>query len=207
MLQGVWGRKIGMTQVFTDKDQAVPVTVIDVARWLVTQVKTKEKDGYDAVQVGVVKPRHADTPFSLEWLKKPTTYFRALREVKLVDPAQAAYELGQEIDPATVLEAGVKVNVFGVTKGKGFQGVVKRHGFKGAPASHGATMGRTPGALSFMTKSGRVPKGKAMPGHMGVAARVAQQLPVVQVDADTKVILVKGSVPGGSRSLVYLQKV
>jgi len=205
MLQGVWGRKIGMTQIFAENAKAVPVTVIDVARWVVTQVKTKENDGYDAVQLGIIKPRYTDKSFSPDWLKKPTTYFQVVREVKLTD-ASVAYELGQEIDPSTVLEVGAKVNVFGTTKGKGFAGVVKRHGFSGGPASHGSNLGRAPGALSFMTKSGRVPKGKAMPGHMGNRTRMAAKLPIIKVDADAKVVLVKGSVPGGPASLVYLQK-
>ncbi len=206
MLQGVWGKKIGMTQVFNNKDVVVPVTVIDVARWVVTQVKTVDKDGYTALQIGTVKPRYVGKPFSTDWLKKLNTYFTFVREVKIADPS-ATFEIGQEIDPMTVFADGAFVDVFGVTKGKGFQGGVKRHGFAGGRASHGQKLGRRPGSLSFMRARGRVMKGKRLPGHMGDAARVSKHLQVVRIDAPAGLILIKGSVAGAPGSLVYIQKV
>lgn len=206
MLQGVWGKKIGMTQVFNEKDVVVPVTVIDVARWVVTQIKTIEKDGYNALQLGTVRPRYVGKPFSAEWLKKLNTYFAFVREVKIADTS-ATFEIGQEIDPNAVFADGVFVDVFGTSKGKGFQGGVKRHGFAGGRASHGQKLGRRPGSLSFMRARGRVMKNKRLPGHMGDAARVSQQLQVVKVDNRAGLILVKGSVVGGPGSLVYVQKV
>ncbi len=206
MLQGVWGKKIGMTQVFNEKDVVVPVTVIDINHWFVTQIKTVEKDGYNALQLGTVRPRYVGQPFSTEWLKKLNTYFTFVREVKLAE-ATADYQVGQSIDPVTVLADGSFVDVFGTTKGKGFQGGIKRHGFAGGRASHGQKLGRKPGSLSFMRARGRVMKGKRLPGHMGDAARVSKHLQVVKVDAPAGLILVKGSIVGGPGSLVYVQKV
>lgn len=206
MLQGVWGKKIGMTQVFNDKDLVVPVTVIDVARWVVTQIKTTEKDGYNALQLGTVRPRYADKPFSTDWLKKLKTYFVFVREVNILDTS-VNYEIGQEIDPVAVFGNDAIVDVFGTTKGKGFQGVIKRLGYAGGRASHGQKLGRHPGSLSFMRARGRVMKNKGLPGHMGTASRVSKHLQVVKVDGSAGLILVKGSVAGCPGSLVYLQKV
>lgn len=206
MLQGVWGKKIGMTQVFNDKDLVVPVTVIDVARWVVTQVKTTEKDGYNALQLATVRSRFADQPFSADWLKKMKTYFVFVREVKVIDTT-TTYEVGQEIDPVAILGGDAIVDVFGTTKGKGFQGVIKRLGFSGGRASHGQKLGRKPGSLSFMRARGRVMKNKGLPGHMGALARVSKHLQVVKIDGSAGLILVKGAVAGHSGSLVYLQKV
>lgn len=206
MLQGVWGKKIGMTQVFNDKDVVVPVTVIDVARWVVTQIKTIEKDGYSALQLGTVRPRYVGQSFSAEWLKKLNTYFTFVREVKLAD-SSATFEIGQEIDPVSVFADGAFVDVFGISKGKGFQGGVKRHGFAGGRASHGQKLGRRPGSLSFMRARGRVMKNKRLPGHMGATAVVSKHLQVVKIDPRAGLILVKGSVVGHPGALVYLQKV
>lgn len=204
MLQGVWGKKIGMTQVFAN-DVVVPVTVIDVARWVVTQVKTAEKDGYNAIQIGTVRPRFVGKPFSADWIKKLNVYFTFVREVKVTDPS-VQFEVGQEVDPVAVIADGAYVDVFGISKGKGFQGGIKRHGFAGGRASHGQKLGRKPGSLSFMRARGRVMKGKRLPGHMGTTAQVSKHLQVVKVDAPAGLILVKGSVAGSAGSLVYVQK-
>jgi large subunit ribosomal protein L3 len=204
MIRGLWGKKIGMTQVFSGSDM-VPVTVIDVAQWLVTQIKTKERDGYDAVQVGRVKDKFADKSFAPEWIQKPKEYFSFLREVKFQDGAKDLV-VGSPIDFHTNVAVGELVDVFGTTKGCGFAGVVRRHGFNGPPASHGSTMGKRTGSLSFMRSRGRVIKGKRMPGHLGNVQRTVQNLEVIRIESDARAVLVKGSIPGKSGSLVFIQK-
>ncbi len=210
MVNGLWGKKVGMTQVFSQDNKVVPVTVIDIANWYVTQIKTKENDGYEAVKLGCVKNKFADLPFSHDWLREPRKYFSAFKEVPLEakegEQSLAGVEIGQLADAALFLAEGDTVDVFGITKGAGFQGVVKRHGFAGGPASHGATFGRIPGGLSFMRSRGRVIKGKRMPGHMGVDRRVMKNLEIIKIESEAHVVLVKGSVPGKSGSLVFVRK-
>jgi len=202
MIRGLWGKKIGMTQVFADNGKVVPVTVIDMAHWIVTQVKTKAHDGYDAVQIGCVKKKFEDQAFSLEWLKKTQDYFSAIKEVFVADAHEL--QVGSSIDG--LLTKGDNVDVFGITIGRGFQGGVKRHGFTGGVASHGSALGRRPGSIGFMRSRGRVIKGWNMAGHMGTERRVMKNLEVIRVEPDAKVVLVKGSVPGKSGSLVYMRK-
>lgn len=204
MASGIWGKKIGMTQVFSDDQKVVPVTAIDVSNWCVTSVKTKERDGYDAVQLGCIKKNHSDQKFSAEWLRAPKKYFAVLREVRLDEPQE--FTIGQSIGLTAFLEQGDLVDVFGVTVGKGFQGVVKRYNFSGGRGSHGDKMGRTPGALEGQTSCGRVAKGKKMPGHMGDRQRVMKNLKVVRVEPNANVVFVKGSIPGKSGSLVFVRK-
>ena len=205
-MKGLWGKKIGMTQVFSDEKKVVPVTAIDLSNWYVTQIKNKEVDRYNAVQLGCVRDRYVGQNFSIDWLKNPRKYFVALKEVKTED-STLNIEVGQPASLSRLLSAGDTVDVFGITKGAGFQGVVKRHGFAGGRASHGATFGRFTGSLSFMRSRGRVIKGKGMPGHMGVNRQVMKNLKVIKVESDANVVLVKGSVPGKSGSLVFIQKV
>lgn len=205
MLRGLWGRKIGMTQVFSENQKVVPVTVIDLANWYITQIKTKERDGYDAIQLGCVKDRYSSHDFSNEWLKEPNKYFSFFKEVPVSENLSDVV-VGQSIDVSTVLNMGDNVDVFGTTKGSGFQGVVKRHGFAGGRASHGATFGRFTGSLSFMRSRGRVIKGKKMPGHMGDVRRVMKNLKVIKIEPNARVVLVKGSIPGKSGSLVFVRK-
>lgn len=204
MMQGFWGKKIGMTQVFSN-EKVVPVTAIDISNWYITQIKTKDRDGYNAVQVSRVKDRYSDKPFSTDWLKQSTKYFSAVNEVKIDGEVDESLEVGKSISLVD-LNQGDLVDAFGITKGSGFQGVVKRHGFAGGRASHGATFGRFTGSLSFMRSRGRVIKGKEMPGHMGVEKRVMKNLEVVKVESVGQVLLVKGSVPGKAGSFVYLRK-
>lgn len=204
MIRGLWGKKIGMTQVFSDEFKVVPVTVIDVSNWYVTQIKTVDKDGYNAVKLGCLKHKFIGQDFSTQWLQDPKKYFSAFKEVPVDD--SSAIAIGQIVDLASVVSKGDNVDVFGVTKGAGFQGVVKRHGFAGGRASHGATFGRFTGSLSFMRSRGRVIKGKKMPGHMGVERQVMKNLKVVKVESDASVVLIKGSVPGRPGSLVFVRK-
>jgi len=203
MVTRFWGKKIGMAQVFVE-DSVVPVTVIDTGRWYVTQVKTQKQDGYDAVQVGLVKEKFANTVFSNQWLKKSKNYFQVLREIRLQAPCES--KVGDRADYYQHLNSGDTVDVFGITKGAGFAGCVRRHGFSGSSATHGAMMGNRPGSLGFMRSRGRVIKGKKLPGHMGVNRRMAAGLEVVRVEPDSQVIVVKGSVPGKSGSLLFIRK-
>lgn len=205
MINGLWGRKIGMTQVFTDEHKVVPVTVIDLADWFITQVKTKEQDGYQAVQVGCVKKKYAGQNFSAEWLQEPKKYFSALKEVALADNAESV-TVGQPADIEAILAKGDSVDVFGITVGRGFQGGVKRHGFSGGRGSHGDKLGRAPGSLSHMRSQGRVIKGKKMPGHMGTERRVIKNLEIIRIESKAQVVFVKGSVPGKSGALVFVRK-
>ncbi len=206
MVNGLWGKKIGMTQVFSDDHKVVPVTVIDIADWYVTQVKTKERDGYDALQLGCIKKKYAGQDFSTEWLKKPQAHFSVLKEVRLVNSTEGV-TVGQKApDVAQLLVKGENVDIFGTSFGRGFQGGVKRHGFHGGRGSHGDKLGRGPGSIGSMHTRGRVIKGKKMPGHMGVEACVIKNLEVVKVESSANVILVKGSVPGKTGSLVFVKK-
>jgi large subunit ribosomal protein L3 len=205
MVSGVWGKKIGMTQVF-DGDKVVPVTAINIQHWVVTSIKTNERDGYDAVQVGCIKKRYCNQEVSADWLKKPKRFFSNLREVKLTAPIEGL-ALGQLFDFRTQLLSGDIVDAFGITKGAGFAGVVRRHGFGGGKASHGSTQGKAPGSMSGCRSKGKVIKGKKLAGHMGVTRVGMLGLKVVKVvEAPEAVILIKGSVPGKLGSLVFLRK-
>lgn len=204
MVLGMWGRKIGMTQVFSE-NKVVPVTVIDTTDWIVTAVRTKAKDGYDAMQIGCLRKRYAVRPFLTEWLKKPAQYFQYVREVKC-DQAVDHAIIGQPVDGHSNFLLGQKVDVMGFSIGRGFAGVYKRHGFGGAAKSHGSMMGRSPGSIGGLRTSGRVIKGKRMAGHMGVERVMIKQLKVVDVDAQHGALLVKGAVPGKAGSLVFVRK-
>lgn len=205
-MTGLWGKKIGMTQVFAD-NKAVPVTVIDTSNWYITSSKTVERDGYNAVQIGCVRSRYQGQELASDWLKQLKKHFTFVREIKLdKNPVEMALEIGKPAGFLAILQQGDKVDVLGTSKGRGFAGVVKRHGFSGAPASHGAKMGRRPGSLSWMRSQGRVPKGKRLPGHLGNAQKVIRNLEIVTVRPDDNVVLVKGSVPGKTGSLVFLRK-
>ncbi len=199
----LWGRKIGMTQLFVG-DKVVPVTAIDVAHWVITNVKTKDRDGYVAVQIGLPRDRYTEQAFSTDWLKKLSKFFRYVREIKLTQPAELV--IGQPLQITMQVAQGDTVHVTGTTKGCGFAGVIRRHDFNGPPGSHGSTMGKRPGAMSFMRSRGRVIKGKRLPGQMGGDHVMMRGLEVVKMIDDSQVILVKGSVPGKTGSLVSVKK-
>lgn len=204
MITGVWGKKIGMTQVF-EKDKVVPVTVIDVSHWIITQVKNEQKDGYNAVQIGRVRSRYENQPFSKEWLKDLKTYFVSINEVH-VDGSTDNLVVGDAARFLSSFNEGENVDVLGVSIGRGFAGAVKRHGFAGARASHGSKMGKRPGSLSFMRSQGRVIKGKRLPGHMGTESCRIKNLQVVKIRSEDNLVLVKGPVPGKAGSLVFMSK-
>ncbi len=205
MINGLWGKKVGMTQVFSDTNKVIPVTVIDMADWYITQIKTVAKDGYSAIQLGCIKQRFAQQELSLDWLKQSKKYFSILKEIRLQSDAYAPV-VGERIEMSSFLEQGKAVDVFGVSIGRGFAGGMKRHGFSGGPASHGDMLGRRPGSIGNMRTRGRVIKGKRMPGHFGVEQHVIQNLEIIKIEPQARMLLVKGSVPGKTGSLLFLKK-
>ena len=202
-MKGILGRKIGMTQVFTKSGKLIPVTVISVEPNVVTQIKTKENDGYEAIQLGFeTKREKLATKASIGHTNKAnTTPKRFFKEIRGVDVNN--YSLGQEIK-VDIFEAGEVVDVTGVTKGHGFQGVIKRHGQNRGPMGHGSHYHRRPGSMGTMRPM-RVFKGKNLPGHMGVETVTIQNLTIVAVDTENNVILVSGNVPGAKKSLVTIR--
>ena len=202
-MKGILGRKIGMTQVFTESGKLIPVTVIEVEKNVVTQIKTKENDGYDAVQLGFGNTREklATKASAGHTAKAKTTPKRFFREIKGVD--LSSYSLGQEIS-ADIFVPGEVVDVTGTTKGKGFQGVIKRHGQSRGPMGHGSHYHRRPGSMGTMRPM-RVFKGKKLAGHMGTLTVTIQNLEIVAVDTLNNVILVSGNVPGPKKGLVIIK--
>ena len=203
MKKGILGRKLGMTQVFTKSGKLIPVTVISVEPNVVTQIKTVENDGYEAIQLGFdTKREKLATKASIGHTNKanttPKRFFREIRGVEIDN-----YSLGQEIS-CDIFEAGEVVDVTGTTKGHGFQGVIKRHGQSRGPMGHGSHYHRRPGSMGTMRPM-RVFKGKKLPGHMGVLTVTIQNLEIVSVDKENNVILVKGNVPGPKKSLVIIK--
>lgn len=204
MVKGLWGKKVGMTQLFVGND-VVPVTVINVSGWFVLQVKNQEVDGYNAVQVGCLRKKYEAEGFKNEYLKKKKKYFLYVREIA-VDVVDESLEIGKPVSMEGVLEKEQCVDVIGVSKGAGFAGVMKRHNFAGGPKSHGSSFKRAPGSLGNLCANGKVAKGKEMPGHMGVDRVTTKNLKVVDLDQDKQVVLVKGSVAGKSGSFVFMRK-
>ena len=202
-MKGILGRKIGMTQVFTESGKLIPVTVVEVEKNVVTQIKTKENDGYEAIQLGFGNTREklATKASAGHTAKAQTTPKRFFREIKGVDIN--SYTLGQEIS-ADIFTPGEVVDVTGTTKGKGFQGVIKRHGQSRGPMGHGSHYHRRPGSMGTMRPM-RVFKGKKLPGHMGTLTVTIQNLEVVAVDLENNVILIKGNVPGPKKGLVIIK--
>ena len=203
MVKGILGRKLGMTQVFTKSGKLVPVTVIEVGKNVVTQIKTTENDGYEAIQLGFseVKEKNTTKASIGHTNKAQTTPKRFFKEIRGVDVSN--YTLGQELG-ADVFAEGEVVDVTGTTKGKGFQGVIKRHNQSRGPMGHGSHYHRGPGSMGTMRPM-RVFKGKKLPGHMGTLTVTIQNLEVVAVDVENGLILVKGNVPGAKKSLVTIR--
>ncbi|ASN03682.1 50S ribosomal protein L3 [Virgibacillus necropolis] len=202
MTKAILGRKIGMTQLFSEEGELVPVTVIQADSNVVLQKRTLENDGYEAIQLGFsdAKGKHVNKPKKGHAEKASTNtkrYVREFRDAKLDD-----YEVGQEIS-VDVFQAGDKIDVSGKSKGKGFQGAIKRHNFHRGPMSHGSHFHRAPGSLGAVDPM-RVFKGKKMPGHMGSENVTIQNLEVVNVDTERNLLLIKGNVPGAKKSFVKI---
>jgi large subunit ribosomal protein L3 len=202
-VRSILGKKIGTTEVFGEDGRADCVTAIQVGPCTVTQIKTKESDGYDGVQLGFEPVKRLNKPRTGH-LEASGGLFRYLREVKADAPGEL--EVGQELD-VSLFEPGEKVNATGLSKGRGFAGVVKRHHFKGGPKTHGQSdRHRAPGSIGAGTYPGRVIKGHKMAGHMGNARVTVRNLDVVLADPERNLLLVRGGVPGSTNSLVIVTK-
>ncbi|WP_282005186.1 50S ribosomal protein L3 [Propioniciclava sinopodophylli] len=204
-VKGILGEKLGMTQLWDENNKVVPVTVIQAGPCVVTQVRTPEKDGYNAVQLafGAVKPKNVNKPETGHFDAAGVTPRKHVVELRTADASE--YTLGQELG-ADVFEAGQVIDVTGVSKGKGTAGVMKRHGFHGLRASHGVhRKHRSPGSIGQSSTPSRVFPGMKMAGRMGVDKVTVQNLTIHSVDAERGLILVKGSVPGPKGALVVVR--
>ena len=203
MTKGILGRKIGMTQVFAENGDLIPVTVIEAAPNVVLQKKTSENDGYEAIQIGFDDKREklANKPEKGHVAKAETAPKRFVKELRGVD--MDAYEVGQEVK-VDIFSNGEIVDVTGTSKGKGFQGAIKRHGQSRGPMSHGSRYHRRPGSMGPVDPN-RVFKGKLLPGRMGGEQITVQNLEIVKVDAERNLLLIKGNVPGAKKSLITVK--
>ncbi|MDE2754638.1 MAG: 50S ribosomal protein L3 [Gemmatimonadetes bacterium] len=205
-MPGLIGRKLGMTRIFTDEGRAIPVTVLEAGPCPVVQVKNEDRDGYAAVQIGFGAKKHKRTSRPELGHASRAGLDAAPRLIREFRAAEGeVYQPGQQLTVG-VFEAGQRVRVTGVTKGRGFQGVVKRHGFVGRPASHGHPMARTPGSMGPGTDPSRVIKGKKLPGRMGGNRETIRNLQVVRVDSERNLIFIQGGVPGSRNSYVLIRK-
>jgi len=203
MTIGLIGRKVGMTQIFQADGTMIPVSVVIVEPNTVTCLRTPERDGYAAVQLGVEESGKLNKPEMGQLKNLPKV--SVIREFRLDADGTDAYTVGQKLD-VTLFAAGDIVNVTGVSKGKGFSGHIKRHHFKRGPKTHGSDHHRAPGSIGPGTTPGRVYKGMRMAGHMGDARATVKQLRVVRTDAERNLLLVKGAVPGSPNGLLLVKK-
>ncbi|MCF4113006.1 MULTISPECIES: 50S ribosomal protein L3 [Dethiosulfovibrio] len=206
MSLGILGQKLGMTQIYNEEGQAVPVTVVEAGPCPVLAVRTEEKNGYDAILLGFgkVKPRKVTKPLKGFFDKAQSEAKRWLKEFRISNASD--YEVGNSVDVA-IFEAGEKVDATGVSKGKGFAGVIKRYNFGGAPASHGVSKThRKPNSSGASSYPSHVFKGKTMPGQLGNEQVTVKNLTVVAVDVENNLVLVKGAIPGAKNGLVLLHK-
>jgi len=202
MLQGFLGKKIGMTQIFREDGRVVPVTVIEAGPCVVTQVKTLENDGYEAVQLGFGDVKRRNKPQAGHL--KNSKLSRYLREVSTDDTSE--FEVGQTIG-VDIFEAGEKIDVIGKSKGRGFAGVMKRWNFGGGPRTHGQSdRARAPGSIGGGTTPGKVYKGLKMAGHMGNRRITVKGLEIVEIDLERNLLLIKGGIPGATNSLVQIRR-
>ena len=204
MKKALIGKKVGMTQIFEENGVVIPVTVIEAGPCVVAQVKTLEKDGYEAIQLGFgeVKEKKVNKPEKGHFTKANIKPLKHLREFKL--DSIEGIKVGDELK-ADIFAVGDKIDVQGTSKGKGFQGVIKRHGQSRGPMGHGSMYHRRPGSMGPTSTPGRVFKGKKLPGHMGHVTVTIQNLDIVKVDMDKNVLLVKGSVPGAKGAILKIK--
>lgn len=201
---GILGKKIGMTRVFDELGNVIPVTVIEAGPCKVLQVKSEGTDGYNAIQVGFLekKASRVNKPIAGHVAKAGATGFYHIREFRVVDPSQ--YTPGQEITLDSIVQVGANVDIQGTSKGHGFQGVMKRHGFKGGGAGHGSTFHRAPGSIGCSAWPSRVIKGKKLPGRMGNDTVLRKNVVVVDVRSEENIVLLKGPVPGAKNGLLKI---
>lgn len=204
MKKAILAKKIGMTQIFDEHANLIPVTVLEAGPCVVTQKKTIENDGYEAIQVGfgAVKSKHVIKPMAGHFAKAGVEAKKFLQEFRLEDTS--AYEVGTEIK-ADTFTAGDKIDVVGTSKGKGYQGAIKKYGQSRGPMGHGSKSHRVAGSMGAATSPGRVMKGKGLPSHMGCVQVTVQNLEVARVDADKNLILVKGAVPGPKGTIITVK--
>ncbi|MCK4267184.1 MAG: 50S ribosomal protein L3 [Actinomycetia bacterium] len=205
MMQGLIGRKLGMTQTFTEGDFLVPVTVVQAGPCVVSQIKTEESDGYDAIQIGFEtrKDKHSNKAEQGHFAKAGVGVAKTLKEIRVDDPAK--YKLGQTLNVES-FAAGEKADVTAVSKGKGFSGVIKRWNFSGGPGGHGSHLHRGPGSIGMAASPSRVIKGKKMPGQYGNVKKTVTNLEIIKVVADQNILLIKGAVPGANGAIVFIRK-
>ena len=203
-MKGIVGKKVGMTQIFTEAGDVVPVTVIEAKPMVVVQKKTVETDGYNAIQVGFgeIKEKNINQPKKGHYAKAGVAYKRVLKEF-LMDDVEA-FELGQEISVAVFTE-GDHIDATGISKGKGFSGTIKRHNQSRGPMSHGSHYHRAPGSMGSSSSPSRVFKGKKLPGQMGHVKVTVQNLEIVKVDEENNMLLVKGALPGPKGGMLTLK--
>ena len=202
MLRGFLGKKVGMSQIFRENGHVVPVTVIEAGPCSVTQIKTQDTDGYEAVQLGFGAIKKLNKPRAGHL--KNSTLNRHLREVKADDPTE--FEIGQRIS-VDIFQEGEKVDIIGNSKGRGFAGVMKRHGFHGGPRTHGQSdRARAPGSIGGGTTPGKVYKGMKMAGHMGNRRVTVKNLEIMRVDPERNLLVVKGAVPGAPNGLLLIRR-
>jgi large subunit ribosomal protein L3 len=206
MIEGIIGKKVGMTQIFDEAGNVIPVTVIKAGPCTVIQKKTKEKDGYEALQLGLVEDRQRKHPVKAEsghFKKSGSPVLKVLKEIKYQGPEEI-----KEGDQLLVdmFEVGEKIQVSGISKGKGFQGVMKRHGFAGGGAAHGSMFHRAPGSIGASSYPSRVIKGMRMGGRMGQDRVSVKNLKIVSIDKENSLILVKGAIPGADGGLLIIKK-
>ena len=202
MVTTLLGRKLGMTQVWSDDDKLLPVTVIEAGPCVVTQVKTEKRDGYRAVQIGFGDAKKVNKPMQGHFDKARVDAKKYLAEIRLGESDN--FKVGQSITVEALAEAKT-VHVTGVSKGKGFAGVMKRHNFKGGPGGHGSHFHRAPGSVGQCATPSRVFKGLKLPGHMGSETVTVKNLEVVKIDPEQNLLIVKGAVPGGKGALLTIR--
>lgn len=206
MVSGLIGKKVGMSQVFDENGRVIPVTLIKAGPCVVVQIKTNERDNYEAVQLGLVEninPKRITKPLKGHLEKAGAGAVRILKEFK--NSGENGVEPGQQVT-VDIFDGVDKVNVTGKTKGKGYQGVIKRHGFAGGPGGHGSMFHRAPGAIGQCAWPARVFPGKRMPGQMGNRKVSVKGLKVVSIDRENNLLVVKGAVPGGRGSYLFINK-
>lgn len=204
MKKAIIAKKVGMTQIFAEDGALIPVTVLEAGPCTVAQVKTVENDGYSSIQIGFVdkKEKHTTKPLQGHFEKAGVDFKKYLKEFRLENAAD--FQVGQEIK-ADMFEAGDKIDVTGVSKGKGFQGAIKRHNQSRGPMAHGSKYHRAAGSMGGASFPAKVFKGKKLPGHMGAEQVTVQNLEVVKIDAENNLILVKGAVPGPKKTIVTIK--
>jgi large subunit ribosomal protein L3 len=205
MCKGLIGRKLGMMGLFTSQDRHIPVTVVAVGPCVVTQIKTVDSDGYNAVQLGfgAKKKSRTNKPLQGHLKKSGQTGFAVLREVPVDDPGE--FSLGQVVG-LDVFKVGERVDVTGITKGRGFAGVIKRHGFHGGKKSHGSHSHRIPGSIGCSATPSKVIKGKKLPGQYGNDRKTVRNLEIVDIRPDDNLLMIKGAIPGATNGVVTIKK-